>query len=95
MRDYNRINETKRGNKKEKHKEVGKKIGRSAVAALIQPPSLFLPASVVVKLMGNISATVETEACSGTRDGKTEVAWEVGDLIDEWAMERKVCMCQL
>jgi len=24
--------------------------------------------------MGNISATVETEACTGTRDGKTEEA---------------------
>lgn len=50
------------------------KIGRSATAALIQPPSLFLSASVVVQLMGNISATVETEACTGTRDGKTEEA---------------------
>lgn len=33
---------------RKKKKEVGMKIGRSAVAALIQPPSLFLPASVVV-----------------------------------------------
>ena len=50
------------------------KIGRSAAAALLQPPSLFLSGSVVVQLMGNISATVETEACTGTRDGKTEEA---------------------
>lgn len=62
----------RRGNKKKK--EVGMKTGRSAVTALIQPPSLFLSASVVVQLMGNISATVETEACTGTRDGKTEEA---------------------
>lgn len=49
-------------------------MGRSAIAALLQPPSLFLLVSVVVQLMGNISATVETEACKGTRDGKTEEA---------------------
>ncbi len=50
------------------------KTGRSALTALIQPHSLFLSGSVVVQLMGNISATVETEACTGTRDGKTEEA---------------------
>lgn len=54
--------------KKKKHKEVGKKIGRSAAAALIQPPSLFRSLSVVVELMGNIYATVDR----GTTDGKTE-----------------------
>ena len=52
------------------------KISRSAMVALIQPPSLLLSASVVVQLMGNISATVDTEACTGTRDGKTEEAKE-------------------
>lgn len=41
------------------------------MTAFIQPHSLFLSASVVVQLMGNISATVETEACTETRAGKT------------------------
>lgn len=71
---YTERKRPEKGYREEKNKEVGMKIGRSAVAALIQPPSLFLSASVVVQLMGNISATVETEACTGTRDGKTEEA---------------------
>lgn len=59
----------KKATKKEKkHKEVGKNIGRSAAAALTQPPSLFRSLSVVVELMGNIYATVDR----GTTDGKTE-----------------------
>lgn len=58
------------------------RIGRSAVAALIRPPSPFLSASVVVQLMGNISATAKTEACTGTTAGKDRrgsgVEWELG-----------------
>lgn len=42
--------------------------------------------------MGNIFATTETEACTGTRDGKTEEAAEEkgrrGSLIDVWEMEK-------
>lgn len=42
--------------KEKEEKEVGKKKGISAVTAFIQSPSLFLSVSVVVQLMGNISA---------------------------------------
>lgn len=36
-----RERDKRRGTEQKKNKEVGMKIGRSAVAALIQPPSLF------------------------------------------------------
>lgn len=39
--------------------------------------------------MGNISATVETEAWTGGDRRGSEPDWEVGDLIDELEMERK------
>lgn len=56
----------RRGTKRKTNTDMGTKTGSFALAALLIP----LSAHVVVQLMGNISATVETEEYTGTREGK-------------------------
>lgn len=91
------LGKKKEGYQKRKEKEVGMKIGRSAVAALIQPPSLS------PSVCGRV-ANGKHFCHSGDRGmyrnkrwkdrRRNEVEWEMGDLIDEWEMEIG-CMCQL